>query len=305
MKTIFINIPSYRDPEIWETVSNVITNAEHPERVFWGLTIQTDYIDYDTMMVSRFNNVSADILAPGEIIGAQPGRLNSHKFYNGQDYYLNMDSHMRSIKHWDTKIIEELEDVQRRNGPSVLTAYVAPYDKDEANKDRFVEPHNPTRFYMSQSNQEHFTNTGIPQFCCYIVQSEKEIVSPYVSGHFFFTSGEAVKKCGFVKEIIFTEEEIFMALRFFTAGYNLYCPKTNFVYHRYGRPDRKLAWDDFPEKWFPLAKASEEFTNNIIQNRIVDPEKGLFDARTIEQFEEYSGIYFSTRTIADSLKPLS
>lgn len=301
MKTIFINIPSYHDPEIWETVDNFYTNAKHPERVYFGITNQTDNKELHQEVLARFLNVKMDIIEPGSIVGCQPARINSHKLYDSQDYYLNMDSHMRCIKNWDEELINDFEKLQEREGPSVITCYAAPYNKDENGNDIIEDIDYATSFYMQEHNVDHFKKFGIPQFCAYNQNYGIEIPSPYVSGHFFFTSRQAIIDSPFVKEIMFTEEEIFMAVRFFTAGYNLYNPKRTYVYHRYGRNGRKLFWEDFPEVWYKKDIESRDFANNVLQNNIINNENGLLSKRTLSEFESYSGLRFSDRAFDESI----
>ena len=120
-----------------------------------------------------------------------------------------------------------------------------------------------------------------------------------MSGHFFFTEKSVIEKVPFIDEIAFTEEEPMMALRFFTAGYNLVTPKKAFVYHRYGRPDRKLIWDDSPETFYPKHNESKSYFQKIIVGKKIDDASGLFTERTLEDFENYSGIHFSTGIIDD------
>lgn len=122
-----------------------------------------------------------------------------------------------------------------------------------------------------------------------------------MSGHFFFTTRQAILDAPFVKEITFTEEEIFMALRFFTAGYNLFNPSRNYVYHRYGRGGRVLFWDDFPDEFFPSSDSSRKHMVKIVTENIVNKDYGLLDKRTLSEFEEYSGIDFRNRTLTESV----
>lgn len=82
---IFINIPSYKDPEIWLTIDNFIKNARNPERVFFGVTLQSEDIKRDYKILRNYTNVSMDIVEPGSIIGCQPARkilINSIKMKN-------------------------------------------------------------------------------------------------------------------------------------------------------------------------------------------------------------------------------
>jgi hypothetical protein len=300
---IFINIPSYKDPEIWLTVENFINNAKHPERIFFAITLQSIDQKDDRLKASFYNNVKADIIEPGSLIGCQPARKNSHKFYNNEDYYLNMDSHMRSIKNWDVEIIREYEKNKVEHGVSVFTAYAPPYDLLEDGTDLIDSniTSNPT-FYMSESNTENFYKNLVPQFTSQYTGSGKNVFSPYVSGHFFFTEKQVIEKVPFMSEITFTEEEPLMALRFFTAGFNLITPSKVFVYHRYGRGGRSLFWEDFPEKFFPEDQKSRDYFKELVKNNRIDPENGLFAERSLEDYEKYSGISFSSGTLHDGVK---
>lgn len=301
-KTIFINIPSYKDPEIWMTIDNFLKNARNPNRVYFGVTNQPEDIEKENNIYLNYDKskVKVDILKPGSIVGCQPARKNSHKFYDNQDYYLNMDSHMRSIENWDELIINEFEDIELRRGKSVITGYVNDYLLDENNNET-LKISTPWVYHMSQDNLNNFKNTGIVQMVPVHSEHTQEVESPYVSGHFFFTRSEYVNKVNFIDEIAFTEEEIFMALRFFTAGYNIYIPKKTYVLHRYGRPNRKLFWEDFPEKFFKADEFSKNFFNNIVSNNIIDDQKGLFSDRSLNDFEKYSGINFNSREVTGKL----
>jgi len=301
-KTIFINIPSYKDPELWMTIDDFFKNAKNPDRIYFGITNQPENFEDEMLIYGKYNKdkIRVDIIEPGSIVGCQPARNNSHKFYNNQDYYLNMDSHMRSIQDWDELLIEEFEDIENRKGKSVLTGYVNDYSLDE-NNNPILRVSTPWIYYMSKDNLNNFKNTGIVQMVPGFSNHESEVESPYVSGHFFFTRSEYIKRVNFVNNITFTEEEMFMALRFFTAGYNIFIPKKTYVFHRYGRPNRKLFWEDFPEKFFKSDENSKIFFNNLVQNNIIDNYSGLFKDRSLKEFEEYSGINFKTREVTGKL----
>jgi hypothetical protein len=301
MEKIFINIPCYQDPEIWETISSFLNNAEHPERVYFGITNQTNNFKLHEEVLERFPNVQMHLLVPGSLAGCQPARLKSHEFYKEEEYYLNMDSHMRAIKKWDTLIIKELNDIDKEYGPSVLTGYVAAYNKDSEGNDVVENVDYTTVFHMNEKNIEHFKKNNIPQFISYTHKTDKPIPSPYISGHFFFTTGQALKDAPFVKDILFTEEEIFMAVRFFTAGYNLFQPTKTYVYHRYGRNGRNLFWEDFPENWYKKNEESKNFVNYVFLNEIINKENGLLNKRTLTEFEEYSGINFRKNTLSEDV----
>lgn len=297
--TIFINIPSYKDPELFDTVEDFILKAKNPERVFFGITNQ--YIDLisDKIRLSKLKNVLVDFVSPGSIIGCQPARKNSHKFYKNQDYYLNMDSHMRAIQNWDVEIIREYEKAKNNYGQLVFTAYAPAYDVNEDGTISYqdVNSGNPT-FYMSQSNINTFMDTGTFQMSTQYSNPGRNVTSPYISGHFFFTESDVIKNVPFVDQVTFTEEEPLMAIRFFTAGYQIVTPQKVFVFHRYGRPNRSLFWEDFPERFHPNDVKSKMYFRDLVLGNI---SGGIFDKRSISDYEEYAGIYFKEWRLEDRL----
>jgi hypothetical protein len=300
-KTIFINIPSYSDPEIWDTIKDFILKAKNSSRIFFGITHQTFDLENDLLKSeTNYTNVKMDIIPAGSIIGCQPARKNSHKFYDGQDYYLNMDSHMRAVENWDSLIIDDFEKLEIKKGKSVLTGYVNSYEVNESGES-ILRKETPWIFYMSEDNISNFKANGVLQMCPKHSNHTEPVLSPYVSGHFFFARGKYIEHVGFVEEITFTEEELFMAVRFFTAGYNLYIPSKNYVFHRYGRPNRRLIWEDFPEKFYPASEASKNFSVNVLENNIINQENGLFSERTLEEFEKYASISFKNRDLGSKI----
>lgn len=299
--SIFINIPSYKDPDLWNTIDNFIKNAKYPERIFFGITNQSENPIEAKGKLKKYNNVNMDIIEPGSIVGCQPARLNSHKFYNGQDYYLNMDSHMRSSLNWDIDIIDQYVKDREEFGKSVFTGYATSYHVDENGNDVFADHKIMPTFFMSKENQKSFYENGVPQFQGIHKNHQHSVLSPYVSGHFFFTEKHVIETVPFMDKITFTEEEPLMALRFFTAGFNLLTPSGNFVFHRYGRDKRPLFWEDFPDVWYKETEKSRNHFLDVVLNNIIDQKYGLFDKKTVRDFELYAGINFKNRYLSERL----
>jgi hypothetical protein len=102
--TIFVQIASYRDPELIFTLKSLFETAKHPERVFVGICNQID-LDSDKDFIAEpypyKNNVRELIVAAKESKGVCWARFEAQKFFNNEDYVLMIDSHMRFVKDWD------------------------------------------------------------------------------------------------------------------------------------------------------------------------------------------------------------
>ena len=108
LPTIFVQIASYRDPECQWTVKNLFEKAKFPERIFAGICWQFDEEHDGDCFVepsprpeqTRVVNVSAY-----DSQGVCWARHVAQTLYEGEDYVLMIDSHMRFIDDWDEALI--------------------------------------------------------------------------------------------------------------------------------------------------------------------------------------------------------
>ena len=68
--------------------------------------------------------------------------------------------------------------------------------------------------------------------------------SRFVSGHFIFTLGKFVKEVPYDPKFYFHGEEISIAVRAYTHGYDLFHPHKVVIWHEYTRKGRTKQWDD-------------------------------------------------------------
>ena len=111
---IFINIASYRDAECQWTVKDLFEKASNPDRVFVGICWQFDKAeDAHCFEVStRPEQVRIHSIDWREAEGVCWARLMTQKLWDGEEYTLMIDSHMRFMPGWDNLLIEELEKCQ-------------------------------------------------------------------------------------------------------------------------------------------------------------------------------------------------
>jgi len=89
--SIFISIASYRDPEIYRTIKSALDNASGIYNIYFGVVIQEH--ERDLPDLSWVPNLSLKVMHPKEARGAGYARSIAMDLYNGQDYYLQIDSH--------------------------------------------------------------------------------------------------------------------------------------------------------------------------------------------------------------------
>ena len=141
--TILVHLPSYRDPELIPTIKSALENAKYPKRVHFGICRQ--YHPEDT-----FDNVDEfrkdkrfhimDVLYT-EAQGLPWARAQiNEKLLTNQDYILQLDSHHRFEKNWDT-ILKDYVNLLKCKGfkKPVVSAYVPGYFPETDPENRVQE----------------------------------------------------------------------------------------------------------------------------------------------------------------------
>lgn len=140
-----------------------------------------------------------------EAKNAYYARFRVQKFYQGQDFYLQIDSHMQFIKDWDAILIEELTNCNS------LKPILSVYPPDFESK--------PVTLAMCSNG---FNALGVPLFKARSVKPfRRPIVSNFWAAGFSFSEGSLITECGYLERIgdVFFGEEIFQMKQFWSHGY--------------------------------------------------------------------------------------
>lgn len=243
--TIFVQIASYRDPELIPTIRDCIENADFPENLRFGICWQRaeeDNID-DYIYDYRFTIIDVPYT---ETKGCCWARNKIQQCYKGEKYTLQLDSHHRFSKGWDTTLIQMYEELQNKGHKKpLITAYVPSYNPEKDPEDRIQVP---WKIIFDRITAEK-------QILCKpdYVMNYKEIHEPipaqFYSAHFAFTTGLFCKEVQHDPELYFTGEEMNITIRAFTHGYDLFHPHLVIAWHEYTRKNRQKHWDDDKEWW--------------------------------------------------------
>ena len=125
---IFIQIASYRDPQLLPTLRDCIENSDNPENLVFSISWQHSTEDsWDNMGEfkddPRFKIIDIDY---NESKGACWARNKLQQQYDGEEYTLQLDSHHRFIKGWDTELINMLRDLQTKGfSKPLINSYIS------------------------------------------------------------------------------------------------------------------------------------------------------------------------------------
>ena len=205
---------------------------------------------------------------------------------------------MRFEKNWDIILIDMIEKlkINGHNKP-LLTGYVSSFDPNNEPNGRIRVP---WRMVFDK-----FTPEGVVFFLPEVIPEWKKLTSPvpsrFYSAHFCFTIGQFALEVQHDPEYYFHGEEISIAARAYTHGYDLFHPHRVVLWHEYTRKGRTKHWDD-NIGWGEMNKKSHR-RNRVLfgmDNELKDIDFGRFGfgkLRTLREYEIYSGVLFSKRAV--------
>jgi len=297
MKSIHVQIASYRDYELLPTLRDCFLKSSGDVHINVGVVWQRG----DDETLGEFGNDNRVKVAPYDwkvSKGLGWARSIVQKFYDSEDYVLQLDSHHRFEKDWDISLINMMKSVEEFSSKPLLTAYAAGYDP---NNDKQLIPV-PCKL-LPRDFKESGTIWQNPTPINNWQQLTKPIRGLFVSGHYYFTIGQFVQDYKYDPDMYFAGDEITLTVRSYTLGYDIYHPHRSLIYHHYGRLDRNKHWGDHTDKekasgnisqtWGELDSYSKKRIRQMLgqENNNIDlGEFGLGNVRSLDDFIRYSGM---------------
>ena len=300
MNNIFVQIASYRDPQLIPTLKSMIENAKNPKKLIIGICRQFHPDDKFDVLDEYKNDKRfrvTDVLY-SESKGVCWARNQVQQLYGGEEYTLQIDSHMRFEKNWDETFIKMIKQLQKKGFEKpLLTGYVSSFNPENDPEQRIREPWRMAFDRFIPEGAVFFLPESIPGW-----QDLKEPVpARFYSAHFCFTLGKFSVEVQHDPEFYFHGEEISIAVRAFTHGYDLFHPHKVAIWHEYTRKGRTKQWDDDKE-WGIKNSTSHKKNRQLFgmdgEEITMDFSKyGFGTERSLKDYEIYSGLLFSKRAI--------
>lgn len=297
---IFVQIASYRDPQLIPTIKNCIENAKNPKNLVFGICRQfhpndkfDDLSEYEKDKRFKIINVLYT-----ETKGVCWARNQVQQLYDNEEYTLQIDSHMRFEKDWDDTLIGMINQLKEIGIPKpLLTGYVPSFNP---NNDPEGRVNVPWRMVFDK-----FIPEGAVFFLPEVIPHWEELSLPvparFYSAHFCFTLGQFTKEVQHNPDFYFHGEEISIAVRSFTHGYDLFHPHKVVLWHEYTRNGRTKHWDD-DNSWYLKNESSHLLNRKLfgMDNENQEGHTGKYgfgNKRTLRDYEKYAGLLFSKRMV--------
>ena len=298
--TIFIQIASYRDPQLVPTIEDMIKNAEHPENLRIGIARQYHPDDkFDDLSTysedTRFRILN---IPHKDSKGVCWARHQVQQLYDNETYTMQIDSHMRFAPNWDTEFINMIKLLQDKgHAKPLLTGYVSSFDPDNDPAGRTREPWRMVFDRFIPEGAVFFLPETIPGW----ENMTEPVPARFYSAHFCFTLGQFSTEVKHNPNYYFHGEEISIGVRAYTHGYDLFHPHKTLIWHEYTRKGRTKQWDDDP-KWGEKNNVSHLTNRKLFgmdgeTQEGHDGEYGFGKERSLKDYEKYAGLLFSKRAV--------
>mmetsp|Transcript_3475 Transcript_3475/g.5220 ORF Transcript_3475/g.5220 Transcript_3475/m.5220 type:complete len:564 (-) Transcript_3475:28-1719(-) len=261
--SIYLSVVSFRDEFCVETLKDAFNKAKNPDNLFIGLVQQNcedekcrrgsnvgpDPDCYNLFCSSSMgkkycNNGQIRLLRmkEAESLGPYMARYFASKLWMGEQWYMQIDSHMSFLQNWDALSIQMLEK--------------APSEKP-------VISHLPP---PNTSNLQEKIAVAAPRLCGAVFATsdiEGQIVrlegsykydrakldtprfAPFVAAGYLIAHSDMLRDVPFDPFLpyLFLGEEILLSARLWTSGYDIFSPTISLVGHRYERNQQPKFWE--------------------------------------------------------------
>jgi len=315
-ESVFISLAAFREHLLAKTMMSAFDKAKDPNKLFIGAVVQNcfgmDGVTCKTgiQVVGTYPNgqpkTSVSPAPPdkngieefcthedykkycesGQIrvlyvhdtdaLGPQTARYYASKLWGGENYYMQMDSHLEFAPDWEQYYIDEMK--LSSNFPrSILSSYPPGFKEYDGS-------------YKGGTRGErlcgaHFSHNGVESAILRIEQLgltpwEAKVPTqiPYIAAGFFFAHGWFLRDVPFdpYAPWCFMGEEIALSMRAWTNGWNIYAPRKNVIAHQY-RPGRL----GLPKFWESVGRDSGRGSlNTRLQRHVIRRIKHMLSYTT-------------------------
>ena len=216
--------------------------------------------------------------------------------WNGEEYYLQIDSHSTFVKDWDEKLINMINEIKERN--LSLKPVLSHYPIDIIKKD--ITDSGIPHIFSAEYNK---IGILILSTAIYTNNNNDFLKSYFMSAGMFFCESKFLNEIPFDPTLddLFQGEEILTSVKFYTNGWDVFTPKENLIYHEYGRENKPKYHTD-NKKTFSPDKAILKVKRLLSLDNINDEYEhyGLGKVRTLKSFYENAKILLKSNNNDDN-----
>lgn len=302
---IFVSIASYCDPVLAFTLQRAVASARRPDHLHFGV------VDQSPAGAARVSPPGGARLTPVRIDASDArgpcwARTIAMSLYDGEDWFLQLDSHMDFDADWDERLIAEARALGAPRRPLVISSYPDAFVFVDGQPVRRATTHGVLAQVVKPGAAFEPGHPVLP-FEAHPVESRQALPAFHVGAGCLFAPGRITQAVPYDPWLYFHGEEQAFALRLYTHGWDLFHMPGLPIHHLYndsvsGGPARPLHWDAQHDaaravSWWELEQRSRARLASLVAGDDLGVY-GLGPRRTLADYAAFSGIDYAARTLA-------
>jgi len=302
---IFVSIASYCDPVLPFTLERAVAMAGAPERLHFGVVDQSPAHSPRVRAPgpARLSQARIDLQ---DARGPCWARAIAMTLYDGEEWFLQLDSHMDFDAGWDERLIAQAIALGAPQRGLVLSSYPDAFG--------FVDGQ-PVRKPTTGGALAQVLKPGaafepghpVLAFEAHPVEASVPLPAFHLGAGCLFAPGRITQAFPYDPWLYFHGEEQALTLRLYTHGWDLFHMPGLPIHHLYndaasGAPPRPLHWDAQHEAgrevgWWTLEQRARARLAALVAGEDLGVY-GLGTRRSLADFAAFSGIDYAARTLA-------
>ncbi|KQT12422.1 hypothetical protein ASG30_03780 [Ramlibacter sp. Leaf400] len=313
--SVFISIAAYCDPVLGFTLARARAAARRPQDLHFGILDQSPQPPAPSTLEGLAPaRVSYQRIDPVFSRGPCWARALAMALYDGEDWFLQLDSHMDFEPGWDERLIAQARALAPGRKGVVLSAY----------PNAFVfEDGRPVVRAATGKVLAHVVKAGsafapdhpVLGFEARPVETDRPLPGFHLGAGCLFAPGRFALEFPYDPALYFHGEEQALAARLYTHGWDIFHVPGLPLRHLYndgnsGVPPRPLHWDATHEAgraqaWWQLEQRSRARLGALLAGEPLGVY-GLGRERTLAQYAKWCGIDYARRTLGpQAFRPMA
>lgn len=294
---IFVSIASYCDPDLPRTLGDCLANAKYPDRLRFGICWQYDVqhpVDVSLFQRDqRFHFLNYRI---EESQGGTWARSMAQRFWDGEAYTLQVDSHMKFEPAWDETLVRMIQSFPSEKPLITVNAPLFWYD-DQWRLQRQTD----LGIRTTRVNGWGASDGWAPWFDWGTPNTRSPGRNRFISGNFVFTLGKWNSEVPQDPNHYYWGEEFNLTVRSFTHGYDFFLPQEIVAWHQMHPIPPRRHWEHGQEVVQEKNRIAFERLHWLLYSDEADAHRqlgpyGPGQQRAIRDYEIYAGMDFKTKT---------
>jgi len=313
--SVFVSIAAYCDPVLGFTLARARAAAARPRELHFGVIDQTPSppaaSSFSVLAPAR---VSYQRIDPVFARGPCWARAMGMALYDGEDWFLQIDSHMDFEPGWDERLIAQAQALASGRRGVVLSAYPNAFVFEDGRPLPRPAP-GKVLAHVVKPGSVFAPDHPVLGFEARPVESDEPVPGFHLGAGCLFAPGRFALEFPYDPALYFHGEEQALAARLYTHGWDIFHVPDLPIRHLYndgqsGVPPRPLHWDAAQEAgralpWWQLEQRSRARLGALLAGEPLGVY-GLGRERTLAQYASWCGIDYAGRTLGpQAFRPMA